>query len=75
MDNEAFILGLTFAEFEDLALKLGLTGLILFMVFIIWNLGKESKAGRYGMMWMFLGLGVGFVGFIAKGIIQWILEK
>ena len=39
MDNEAFILGLTFAEFEDLALKLGLTGLILFMVFIIWNLG------------------------------------
>lgn len=73
MDNEAFIIGLTFAEFEDLALKLGLTGLILFMVFIIWNLGKESKAGRYGMMWLFLGLGVGFVGFIAKGIIQKLL--
>ena len=73
MDNEAFILGLTFAEFEDLALKLGLTGLILFMVFIIWNLGKESKAGRYGMMWMFLGLGIGFVGFVAKGFIQRLL--
>ncbi len=43
------------------------------MLFIIWNLGKESKAGRYGMMWMFLGLGIGFVGFVAKGIIQKLL--
>jgi len=73
MNNEDFILGLSFTEFEDLALKFGLTGLILFMMFIIWNLGKESKAGRYGMMWMFLGLGVGFVGFVAKGIIQKLL--
>lgn len=73
MNNDAFIFGLSFTEFEDLALKFGLTGLILFMMFIIWNLGKESKAGRYGMMWMFLGLGVGFVGFVAKGIIQKLL--
>lgn len=73
MDNEAFILGLTFAEFEDLSLKVGLSALIAFMIFIIWNLGKESKAGRYGMMWMFIGLGVGFVGFVAKGIIQKLL--
>ena len=73
MANDDYILGLSFVEFEDLALKLGLTGLILLMVFIIWNLGKESKAGRYGMMWLFLGLGVGFVGFIAKGIIQKLL--
>lgn len=73
MDNEEFILGLTFVEFEEVALQVGLTGLILFMVFIIWNLGKESKAGRYGMMWMFIGLGVGVVGFVAKGIIQKLL--
>ena len=73
MDNEEFILGLTFVEFEEVALQVGLTGLILFMVFIIWNLGKESKAGRYGMMWLFIGLGVGFVGFVAKGIIQKLL--
>lgn len=73
MDNEAFIFGLSFTEFEDLSLKLGLTALIGFMMFIIWNLGKESKAGRYGMLWMFLGLGVGFVGFVAKGIIQKLL--
>lgn len=73
MDAEDLIFGLTMAEFDDLSLKFGLTGLILFMLFIIWNLGKESKAGRYGMMWMFIGLGVGFVGFVAKGVIQRLL--
>lgn len=73
MDTEEMIFGLTMAEFDDWSLKFGLTGLILFMLFIIWNLGKESKAGRYGMMWMFIGLGVGFVGFVAKAIIQKLL--
>ena len=73
MNDDDYIFGLSVPEFEALALPIGLTGLILFMVFIIWNLGKESKAGRYGMMWLFLGLGVGFVGFIAKGIIQKLL--
>ncbi len=72
MDN-ILIFGLTMAEFEDWSLKLGLGALILYMMFIIWNLGKESKAGKYGMMWMFIGLGVGFVGFVAKGIIQKLL--
>jgi hypothetical protein len=40
------------------------------MVFIIGNLAKESKAGRYGTIWMFVGLGLGFLGFVAKGLIQ-----
>ncbi|HRP24814.1 DUF2788 domain-containing protein [Thauera sp.] len=73
MEIDVFIFGLTLAEFEDISLKLGLTALIAFMVFIIWNLAKESKAGRYGMMWMFVGLGVGFVGFVAKAVIQKLL--
>ncbi|MCV2217915.1 MULTISPECIES: DUF2788 domain-containing protein [Thauera] len=73
MMDDILIFGLTMAEFEDWSLKLGLGALILYMMFIIWNLGKESKAGKYGMMWMFIGLGVGFVGFVAKGIIQKLL--
>ena len=73
MTETDYIFGPSSTEFEDLAPQIGLTGLILFMLFIIWNLGKESKAGRYGMMWMFLGLGIGFVGFVAKGIIQKLL--
>ncbi|NMG63678.1 DUF2788 domain-containing protein [Azoarcus indigens] len=70
MNGEPLIFGLTVAEFEDLSLKICFTALILYMLFIIGNLAKESKAGKYGTMWLFIALGVGFVGFVAKGIIQ-----
>ena len=69
MDDPIFF-GLTIAEFEDISLKVLLTALMLYMVFIIGNLAKESKAGRYGTIWMFVGLGLGFLGFVAKGLIQ-----
>lgn len=70
MDNDVLIFGLTIAEFEDISLKVCFTALIVYMLFIIGNLAKESKAGKYGAMWMFVGLGLGFIGFIAKAIIQ-----
>lgn len=70
MDNEVLIFGLTIAEFEEISLTVCLTALIVYMVFIIGNLARESKAGKYGTLWMFLALGLGFVGFIAKGFIQ-----
>ncbi|MBN9342682.1 MAG: DUF2788 domain-containing protein, partial [Comamonadaceae bacterium] len=47
----------------------------LFMVFIIGHLAWQSKAGKFGTFVIFLGLGVGFLGFVAKFIIQWWLEK
>ena len=52
---------------------LDFSALILYMLFIIGNLVKESKAGKYGAIWMFIGLGLGFVGFVAKGFIQRLL--
>jgi hypothetical protein len=67
MENDVLIFGLTIAEFEDISLKVCFTAL---MLFIIGNLVKESKAGKYGAMWMFIGLGLGFIGFIAKAFIQ-----
>lgn len=67
------IFGLTVAEFEDISLKVCVGGLIAYMVFIIGQLAWESKAGKYGAIWMFVGLGVGFIGFMAKGIIQKLL--
>lgn len=73
MDSGPLIFGLTVAEFEDLSLKICFTGLIAYMVFIIGNLAWESKAGKYGALWMFIGLGLGFVGFVAKGFIQKLL--
>ncbi len=68
--NEPVIFGLTVAEFEDISVKVLTTALVLYMLFIIGNLAKESKAGKYGTIWMFVALGLGFVGFIAKGFIQ-----
>nr|MBL8454633.1 DUF2788 domain-containing protein [Zoogloeaceae bacterium] len=70
MDNEPVIFGLTVAEFEDISLTVLLTALILYMLFIIGNLAYKSKAGKYGTIWMFLALGLGFVGFVSKGFIQ-----
>jgi hypothetical protein len=70
---EPLIFGLTVAEFEDISLKVCFSGLIVYMVFIILNLARESKAGKYGTIWLMIGLGVGFIGFIAKAFIQRIL--
>ncbi|MCK6374769.1 MAG: DUF2788 domain-containing protein [Zoogloea sp.] len=71
--NDVFVFGLTVAEFEEISLKVCVGGLIAYMVFIIGHLAWESKAGKYGAIWMFVGLGVGFIGFMAKGIIQRLL--
>ncbi len=73
MDKDVLIFGLTIAEFEDISLTVCFTALILYMLFIIGNLARESKAGKYGTVWMFLALGLGFVGFVAKGFIQRLL--
>jgi len=70
MAAEPLVFGLTVAQFEDLSLKVCFTALIAYMVFIIGQLAWESKAGKYGAMWMFIGLGLGFVGFVAKGFIS-----
>lgn len=59
--------------FEEISLYLGVGGLMLFMMFIIYDLGKNSDAGKFGMMILFIGLGLGLVGFIAKSVIQSIL--
>ena len=74
MDPSAPLLfGLTVAEFEDISLKLCVGGLIAYMIFIIGQLAFESKAGKYGAIWVFVGLGVGFIGFAANSIIQRLL--
>ena len=51
----------------------GITAFMLYMVFIIWQLARESEAGRYGTFVLFLALGVGMIGFVAKGIIKFFL--
>ena len=57
------------AVFADWALKICLTGLIIFLGFIVWNLGKESKAGKFGIAVLFLVLGLGVFGFLFKELL------
>lgn len=57
------------AEFSAWALKICLTILIIFLGFIVWNLGKESKAGKFGTFILFLVLGLGVFGFIFKNVL------
>ena len=44
------------AVFSEWALKICLTILIVFLGFIVWHLGKESKAGKFGTFILFLVL-------------------
>ncbi len=66
---------MTEAEFSSIALKVCLTGLIGYMLWIIYTVGKESNAGRYGMMILFIALGAGFVSFVAKGVLQYMIGR
>lgn len=54
-------------------LTFGLTAFIGYMLFIIAQLARESKAGRFGTFVLFLVLAFGMIGFMAKGVIQWML--
>lgn len=69
------IFGYTEEQIAGFFLTYGVGAFILFMVFIILQLARQSKAGKFGTFVIFLGLGVGFLGFLAKVVIQWWLEK
>ncbi|HEB83098.1 MAG TPA: DUF2788 domain-containing protein [Gammaproteobacteria bacterium] len=56
--------------FAEISLQIGLTLGIAYMLFIVYKLGKDSKAGRFGMMVLFIGLGLGIFGFVAKYFIK-----
>jgi hypothetical protein len=57
-------------QFAWFGLTFGVGAFMLYMVFIIFQLARESKAGRFGTFVLFLALGVGLIGFVAKGIIK-----
>ena len=61
-------------RFEEISLTLGIGGLVLYMVFIMYNLARESNAGPFGTAMIFLTLGLGVAGFAAKSVIQFVIE-
>ena len=56
-------------QFTNWSMGILLTGLILFMGFIIWDLGKQSNAGRFGTFVLFLALGFGVTGSVFKELL------
>ena len=62
--------GISEAEFAQFGLTFGLCAFMLYMLFIIYNLARESRAGKLGTFVLFLVLAFGMIGFVAKGIIK-----
>ena len=66
---------MTVEQFETWSLYICVGGLIGFMVFIVWDLAKKSKAGKFGTFILFFALGLGLLGFIIKTVLMSTLEK
>lgn len=65
--------GYTEEQIAQFGLTFGVSAFMLYMVFIIIQLARESKAGRFGTFVLLLGLGVGLIGFAAKGLIKYFM--
>jgi hypothetical protein len=62
------------AVFEEWMMIFLVTVLIGFMGFIVWDLAKKSKAGRFGTLILFFVLGLGVLAFIIKSVVVGFLE-
>ena len=66
--------GVTEAEFAQFGLTFGVGAFMIYMLFIIYNLARESKSGRLGTFVLFIVLAFGMIGFVAKGFIKYFLN-
>lgn len=67
--------GFTEAQISGFGLTFGIGAFMLYIVFVIGQLAWESKAGKFGTFVLFLGLGLGMVGFLAKVVMQWLFTR
>ena len=61
-------------QIAQFGLTFGISAFMLYMVFIILQLARESKAGRFGTFVLLIGLGFGLVGFAAKGLLKYFIN-
>lgn len=66
---------MTEAQFSEWGFYIGVGGLCVLMVFIVFKLARDSKAGRFGTMILLVGLVLGVFGFLLKGILSLIIDK
>ena len=62
------------AEIEAIALNGGLAVFAAFIFFIIYDLAKKSKAGKFGTFILFLALGLGLGVFLIKNLIVYLMD-
>ena len=62
-------------QVSNFGLTWGLTLFIGLMLFIIWDLARKSKAGKFGTFILFFVLAFGILGFVIKNVLQWLLEQ
>ena len=60
-------------QIAQFGLTFGVGAFMLYMMFIIFQLARESKAGRFGTFVLFFVLAFGMLGFVAKSIIAKLL--
>jgi hypothetical protein len=70
---EATVFGLTEAQISQIGMTWGLGAFIGLMLFIIWKVARDSRAGRFGTFILFFVLAFGILGFAMKSVIQWLL--
>jgi hypothetical protein len=71
---ETTVFGLTEAQISQIGMTWGLGAFIGLMLFIIWKVARESRAGRFGTFILFFVLAFGIFGFAMKSVIQWLLD-
>lgn len=62
------------AVFEDWMMTILVTILVGFMGFIVWDLAKKSKAGKFGTLILFFVLGLGILAFVIKSVVIAFIE-
>lgn len=60
-------------QLAQFGLTVGVGSFILYMLFVIAQLARESKAGRFGTFILFIVLSFGMLGFLAKNVIAWVM--
>ncbi|WP_309674524.1 DUF2788 domain-containing protein [Pseudomonas sp.] len=63
------------AVFEEWMMTGLVSILIIFMCFIVWDLAKKSKAGRFGSFILFSVLGLGVAAFVIKSVVIGLIES
>ena len=66
--------GFSEEQIAQFGLTFGVGAFMIYMVFIILQLARESKAGRFGTFVLLIGLGFGLVGFAAKGVLKFFIN-